>query len=304
MKIDRLLGITTYLLNHEYASAKLLSERFEVSIRTINRDVDILNMAGIPINTLFGPKGGYQILNSFKLNNQIVDDDSYNYIITALKGLNTAYQDKRIKNTLDKIESISNSFHNNSNIILDFSLAKEKNQEEKIKAIEASIQNKRQISFEYTNSYNETNTKLVEPIVIIYKWYAWYMLGYCVKHMDYRLYKLVRIKNLTLLDDSFIKEHRPANDILNDYDKLDTDKNINIVLRCKQEVKIQVEEYLKGTITKEDEKYFTLAFCVPEYERMWFSLILGFGNDVEILEPIDVRNRLINHINNTIEIYK
>jgi predicted DNA-binding transcriptional regulator YafY len=303
MKIDRLLGITTYLLNNEHASAKLLSERFEVSIRTINRDIDILNMAGIPITTLFGPKGGYQILNSFKLNNQIVDDDSYNYIVTALKGLDTAYADMKLKNTLDKMESLSHSFHNNSNLILDFSLALEGNIDNEIKIIETAIQKKRQISFDYTNSYNETNTKQVEPIVLIYKWYAWYLLGYCLKHGDYRLYKLIRIRNLNLLNQSFEMEHKPAKLILDEYEKLNSEKNINIVLKCKKEIKIQVEEYLKGSIIAEDEDYFKLAMNVPVYERMWFSLLLGFGNDIEIIEPNDLRLRLVNHINKMSEIY-
>ena len=62
MKIDRLIGITMYLLNRNIVSARELADKFEVSVRTIVRDVEALSMAGIPISSLTGASGGYEIL--------------------------------------------------------------------------------------------------------------------------------------------------------------------------------------------------------------------------------------------------
>ena len=80
MKMDRLIGITMYLLNRNVVSAKELAERFEVSARTIVRDIESLSIAGIPISSSTGAAGGYEILDTFKLNKQIttMEEDSYN----------------------------------------------------------------------------------------------------------------------------------------------------------------------------------------------------------------------------------
>ena len=96
MKIDRLLGITIYLLNHDIVNTKVLADRFEVSVRTIIRDAETLSLAGIPITTMYGTNGGYKILDSFKMNNQLVDGEDCSYILTALQGLNSGYKNKRI----------------------------------------------------------------------------------------------------------------------------------------------------------------------------------------------------------------
>ena len=93
MKIDRLLGITIYLLNHRKVSARTLADKFEVSQRTIQRDMETLNMAGIPIVSTYGSDGGYAILDSFRMERQAACDSDYSFILTALKGLSTAYNE-------------------------------------------------------------------------------------------------------------------------------------------------------------------------------------------------------------------
>jgi predicted DNA-binding transcriptional regulator YafY len=73
-----------FLLNREKVSAGMLAEKFEVSQRTIQRDIEILNMAGIPVVSVYGKDGGYQIPDEYKMNNQITTDADYSFIITAV----------------------------------------------------------------------------------------------------------------------------------------------------------------------------------------------------------------------------
>ncbi len=123
MKIDRLLAITMFLLNRETVSASALAERFEVSKRTIQRDIDTLNQAGIPITSVYGVEGGYEIMDGFKLTKQIAGVDDYLNIIIALKGLSTAYESQKINETLDK--ALYAMQGGEQQIFIDFSAARE-----------------------------------------------------------------------------------------------------------------------------------------------------------------------------------
>ncbi|MNM70694.1 HTH domain protein [compost metagenome] len=128
-----------------------LTENFEVSSRTIQRDIETLNFAGIPITSLQGKDGGYGIINGFKLEKQIASTEDHQFIITALTGMNSAYNNKKLEGTLEKLRSIFK---------------------------------------------RDKTSRAAETIGVIYKWYAWYMLGYCCNKKDYRMFKVVQMRNL------------------------------------------------------------------------------------------------------------
>ncbi len=293
MKIDRLFGITIYLLNHGIVNTRVLADKFEVSPRTIIRDIETLSLAGIPITTMYGANGGYKILDNFKMNNQLVDGEDYRYILTALEGLNTGYHNKRIEETLEKIVHTSSNKKINQSLFLDFSIMHEGNNvDECIKLLEQSISSKICVEFNYTNSLEHTSKKTVEPIALTYKWYAWYLLGFCHVYKEYRWYKVIRMRNLIELNQPFTMQHESADILIKHQDETDNNKYIDIKLKCSVDVKVQVEEYLKGEIILEEKDYFILSLRVPEHERIWFSLILSFGNSVEVLAPIFLQRRL------------
>lgn len=107
MKIDRLISIILYLLNHGRTSAQKLAEEFEVSPRTIVRDLESLDQAGIPIQSFCGVDGGYQIMDSFVLEKQVATSHEYDWIVTALRGMASAYASKSLKQALAKMQSIN-----------------------------------------------------------------------------------------------------------------------------------------------------------------------------------------------------
>jgi predicted DNA-binding transcriptional regulator YafY len=189
MKIDRLLGIVMYLLNRDIVSARVLAEKFEVSPRTIQRDIEILNLAGIPVTSLQGTSGGYGIIDSFKLDKQIMNTGDYLFIITALKGLCTAYEDRQLDSTLEKLLAITPQKQGPpERIYLDFGVLREgANTNEYLKIFEAAIRIEQVVEFEYTNAENNKTHRLVEPIAVTYKWYTWYLFGFCREKQDYRL---------------------------------------------------------------------------------------------------------------------
>ncbi len=293
MKIDRLIGIIMYLLNRDKVTAKELAERFEVSTRTIIRDIDALGLAGIPVVSDVGVKGGYAILDTYKLNKSIVTAEDYLNVISSLKGMCSAYENKKIEATLEKVMAAGNTTGNQS-IFLDLSVCREgENTDVYLKTIEQAIADKRVIGFDYTGADNVCNAREAEPVALSYKWYAWYLLAYCKYKKDYRIFKLSRIQNLKTLERNFEKIHSNIETLLEKKWGEDDRKQYEIKLKCEGSVRTAVGEYLKGKVIEEyPNGDFTYSFAVPENERMWFSLLLGFGSEVEVLEPKELRVRL------------
>ncbi len=302
MKIDRLMAITMYLLNREIVSASTLAERFEVSKRTIQRDIEVLNQAGIPIVATYGAEGGYEIMDGFKLTKQIAGVDDYLNIITALKGLSTAYENDKISETLEKALTIMQS--GEQRIFVDFSVAREGvSVKEYLSMIEKAIFDKSSLRIDYVSAEQLVSTRQVEPLALSYQWYAWYLFAYCTRKQDYRLFKLQRIVKCEPVPGIFTKEHGNIEELMKIKSETDQRKYYHIHLLCKNEIRQQVLEYLNGNIIEEHENGdFIITMNVP-YERMWFSLLMGFGDQIQVLEPEELKVLLKQKAEGILSIY-
>lgn len=302
MKIERLYAITVYLLNHGRTSAGELAKYFEVSLRTIQRDIDSLCLAGIPIISAAGAAGGYEISDRFKIDQEFATSDDYSYILTALQGLISATDNQKAKHTLEKIVHVSNP--NDNGIILDFSVLREGDQIT-LQMLQTAVIEKRTVAFKYTNNNNETRIHSIEPIAVIYRWYAWYLLAYSKTKNDYRTYKLVRMSNLEITDQPFVKKHETADIILKNTDKTDSRQYIDVLIKCKEVSKSRVIEYLNGTIIEEFSNGDTLMkLTVVENEHFWIGTLLSLSDNVEVIAPEEVRKRLLESAEKIISLYQ
>ena len=289
MKIDRLIGIVVYLLNHGRTSAQKLAEEFEVSSRTITRDLESLDQAGIPIQSFCGVDGGYQIMDSFVLDRQVASSREYDWIVAALKGMASAYAGKSLKQALEKVQSMS---HTEEAIFsMDLGVASE---DDKIKGqlmlLEKAIEEKCVVRFSYTNSHGEIKEIQVEPVCLQYKWYNWYLIAYYEKYQDYCMFKLVRMDKLQATDMKFMNGHKLSDIKLKD----STDRIVHIRLYGKAAIKAKCREYLNGRITQEFENGdLEFSFSVPEHETFWYGVILSFGNKARIPEPQEIKERIL-----------
>ncbi len=289
MKVDRLISIVVYLLNHGRTSAQKLAEEFEVSSRTIMRDIESLDQAGIPIQSFYGVEGGYQIMDSFVLEKQVATSREYDWIVTALKGMASAYAGRSLKQALEKVQSISHI--RDTAISVDLGAAKEDDEiNEQIMLLEKAIEEKCVVRFSYTNSHEEVKDMQVEPVCLQYKWYNWYLIGYYEKYQDYCMFKLVRMDNLQVTAVKFTQNHK-----LSDYKgKEREDAFVNVKLYGKAVIKKKCREYLNGRITQEFENGdFECSFCVPAHETFWYGVVLSFGNKARIIEPQEIKERII-----------
>ena len=289
MKIDRLIGIVVYLLNHGRTSAQKLAEEFEVSSRTIMRDLESLDQAGIPIQSFYGVEGGYQIMDSFVLEKQVATSHEYDWIVAALKGMASAYASKNLKQALAKVQSVSHI--RETAVSVDLGAASEDDKtNEQLKLLENAIEEKCVVRFSYTNSHDQVKDIQVEPVCLQYKWYNWYLIGYYEKYQDYCMFKLVRMDNLQATDIKFTKTHK-----LSDFKMKDcSDDIVHVKLYGKAVIKAKCREYLNGRITQEFENGdFEFSFSVPEHETFWYGVILSFGNKARIIEPQEIKERII-----------
>ncbi len=289
MKIDRLMGIIVYLLNNGRTSAQKLAEEFEVSPRTIMRDLESLDLAGIPIQSFYGVEGGYQIMDNFVLEKQAATSHEYDWILTALKGMASGYASKGLERTLSKVKSFNHT--EDTPVSVDLSVAKEDGRiNEQLKVLEDAIEKKCVVRFSYTNSRDEIKQIQTEPVCLQYKWYSWYLIGYCENYHDYCMFKLVRMDSLQITDIKNTKMHNLSDIKMRD----NNEKIIHIKLYGKAVVKAKCREYLNGYITREFENGdFEFCFSVPEHETFWYGVILSLGNMVKIIEPQELKERII-----------
>lgn len=292
MKIERLLGITIYLLNHKRVTTQTLASRFEVSTRTVIRDINTLSLAGIPIVTIYGSEGGYEILDAFKLERQLANKKDYSYIITALQGLQSAFDSRELNDTLEKMQVISPDC--NMEMILDFGAVNENRSiNEKLMLLQQTVNRRKKVIFSYTNAVNEYKEHEVEPVATMYKWYSWYLLCYYPKYDDYRIFKLVRMEAIVITEQNNSKVHN-IGEAKRKWEQSEQKQNsIQVKLLCKSIIKAKCEEYLNGMIIEEfPNGDFIYEFHVPENEHFWYGTILAFSHHIKVLEPTSLIERI------------
>ncbi|MDQ0363262.1 helix-turn-helix transcriptional regulator [Breznakia pachnodae] len=305
MKIYRLLEIIIYLLNHTSATARELADRFEVSARTIQRDMDSLLIAGIPVISSVGIYGGYSIDPSYKLENQFIKKEDFSLIIMALKSLSTSYDDDKIEQVLYKYTSLAKKTELKK-VYLDYGVTKENpNVLQNNKIIEDALQSSKHISFSYQNMNHYTSLKEVIPLALRFKWYAWYLFAIDIEKDSYRTYKISRMSDVQITTTSFI----PYDDktiegllITNDATYLQTCETIELWCYYSN-INTMLEYFPDALVNKQNDGDYQVFIHVPLHEKLWQALLLGMGNQVKIISPIKYREKLITIANNFLSNY-
>lgn len=309
MRIDRMLAITIILLNKEKVSARELSEKFEVSIRTIYRDIDTINMAGIPIVSFPGKDGGFGILENYKIDRQVLKLDDMIAILSALKGLNITLENREIDSVIGKITTLipedkaaELKTYEQQFVVDILPWEDEEVFKKKMGLLHKAVVDNNPVSFSYRNTNNQVSSRVVEPMTIILKGLAWYLFGYCRLKEECRVFKISRIKELELLKETFV----PKNYSYKTYfkDRKQDYKTITVKLKFTPHVQFAVEELFAEQDIKEtgeDGSLFIEKKIIPD--NWFYSRILGFGEHVEVLSPPEVRNRIKEIARKIIELY-
>ncbi|MDD3225658.1 MAG: YafY family protein [Clostridium sp.] len=300
MEINRLFKIVYILLDKKSVTAKELAEHFEVSRRTIYRDVEALSIAGIPIYTTKGKGGGISVLPEFILNKSLLSSSEQNEILSALQSLN-ALDVPNIDPILNKLSLIFNK-HNTSWIDVDFSHWNNKgNNREKFKLLRNAILEKTIIKFNYYNSSGENSKRIVEPLKLIFKGQDWYLYGYCKFKSDYRMFKVCRIKDILCTNKVFNRD-MPQN-IWNNVDSSYKSKMTTLVLKINPKMAYRLfDEFEIENIKTNSDGSFTAATTVPSGNWL-YGYIMSFGEYAEVLQPKYIREEIADKLKNSLKKY-
>ncbi len=213
MKIDRIIGILSILLQQEKVTAPILARKFEVSRRTINRDIKDICKAGIPIVTTQGQNGGIAIMEGYQIDRTLLTSSEMRSILAGLKSLDSVCGTSQYKQLMDKL-SIENaaSLASDSHIQIDLSSWYKTSLIPKIELIQAAIENTQIISFLYYSAKG-VSRRMIEPYRLVFQWSSWYVWGYCTQRDDYRLFKLSRLQSLSGTHEKFVKRDHPDVDL-------------------------------------------------------------------------------------------
>jgi len=289
MKVDRLLGIITTLQQKKKVTAPYLAEKFEVSRRTINRDIEDICRAGIPIVTTQGNNGGISIMEGFSLDTTVFTRQEMEAIFTGLKTLDSVSAAPGAVRLAKKIGGDS-AVELSDYMMIDLSSFYKEDLTVKIERIKKAIQNSSCILFHYYYNKGE-EYKIVEPYLIIFKWSDWYVFGFCKKSRDFRLYKLRRLWELNVTEEKFEPREIPEEKLQFGTHMTD-DYFITAVFEPSEKYRI-VEEYGPDsfTVMADGRLYTKLGFTGKEEALSWF---LGFGNHVKVLEPPEMVEKMKN----------
>ena len=293
IQINRLFEIIYILLNKKTTTAKKLAERFEVSVRTIYRDIDTLSAAGIPIYASQGKGGGISLLDDYVLNKSVLSESEQNEILFALQSLNAAQSPET-----DKVLSkLSGFFHKDmvNWIEVDFSpWGSGKNGAGQFTTLKNAILNRRIIEFDYLSSSGAKGYRRVEPVKLIFKVRAWYLRGFCLSKNAYRTFKISRLSNLRMTQEIFAA--RAQADPAEDGKELSSQKWILLRLRISQGGAYRVyDEFDTEAITQNPDGSLGVEAFLPESGWL-LNYLLSFGADLEILAPEPIRSSIQNRL--------
>ena len=299
MKIDRLIGIITTLQQKKIVTAPYLAEKFEVSRRTINRDIEDICKAGIPIVTTRGANGGISIMEGFSLDTTVFTEQELTAIFTGLKSLDSISHSASAEKLAQKIGG-SSAIKLADHMVIDLSSFYKDDLASKIEQIKLAIKETCCISFHYCYNKGEAD-KLIEPYLIVFKWSNWYVFGFCKERQDFRMYKLRRLWDLQITDEQYTirdipEEKRQFGSHMTD------DYIISAIYDPSVKYKL-VEEYGHTCFTEqEDGKLYTeWGFTTQKGAAEWF---LSFGNKVKVLDPPEMVELMKSTLDSIKNLYK
>ena len=282
MKIDRLIGILAILLQQETVTAPYLAKQFEVTRRTINRDIEDLCKAGIPIVTKQGVNGGISIMENYKIERTLLTNREMQDILAGLHSLDSVNGTNRYGQLMEKLLAGSSDFMSGSqSVLIDLSSWYKDMLAPKIELIRTAIESGRELEFLYY-SPNGESTRNIEPYYLIFRWSSWYVWGWCKRRKDFRLFKLNRMDRLKLSEKTFDKRSVPLPDLSNERI---FPGGIHVKALFDAECKWRlVEDFGTGCFEEQPDGGLLFRADYTDRENL-ITWLLSFQDKVKLLEP-------------------
>lgn len=285
MKNDRLFQILYLLLEKGTMTAPELARVLEVSTRTVYRDIEALSLARIPVYATQGKNGGVSIMANYAFDKALLSDEEQNQILYAMQSLRATNQP--VDALLNKLGGLFQK-QNANWIEVDFSRWGLGNSDSaKFERLKTALIGRRALEIVYCSSSGETKRRVILPVKLIFKDKGWYLHAYCKSVEDYRLFKVNRIVELTLLDERF-------SDLPDDIPPLEPDSLealpvTALKLRFSPAAAFRVyDEFDRAMVERQPDGSMLVSARFPK-DGWVMSYLHSFGTEVEILEPLSLR---------------
>ncbi|RED59296.1 helix-turn-helix transcriptional regulator [Cohnella lupini] len=292
MSISRHFEIVYLLLHKKTLTASELAERFEVSTRTIYRDIDILSEAGIPIFSSRGKGGGISLMEGFVFNASLLSEREQDDILMGLQSL-TAARFPEIEEVLGKLSRLFKK-DGNGWIEVDFSpWGSEERERRLFPLLRKAIATNRVITFRYYNTFGNQSNRSVEPATLLFKSKAWYLMGYCLTSNGNRTFKISRMKDIVATDTKF--ESRQAISFSEAEDNVMVESlDVTLTITAAGAYRVY-DEFDEKTITLNPDGSYVVKAKFPE--GAWLeSYLLSFGTLLVNVEPEHLRAKILTNI--------
>ena len=300
MKIDRQIGILSILLQRHAVTAPYLADKFEVSRRTINRDIEDLCKAGIPIETKQGVNGGISIMEQYKMDRTLFTSAEMQDILAGLRSLDSVNGTNRYGKLMEKLLMGSSDFMvGDQSVLIDLSSWYKDSLSLKIELIRKAIDDCRELIFLYYAPKGECERR-IEPYYLIFRWSSWYVWGWCEKRRDFRLFKLNRMEELCLSESTYVKRAAPMPNLSNER-IFPGGIRVKALFDagCKWRL---VEEFGADSFEEQEDGHLLFKADYTDEENL-ITWLLSFREQVEILEPKHIRDEMVAIIRRMEEIY-
>ena len=309
MKVDRLVSIIMILLDKKRIGAQELADMFEVSLRTIYRDIDSINRAGIPVLSTPGVGGGFEIMQEYKLDKKVFSTADLSAILMGLSSLSSMIRGDELVNALAKVKSFIPAERAKditlkaNQICIDMSpWMGNRNVQPYLNILRTALQESKLLSFTYADRYGNTTIRTAEPYQLVLKSSHWYWQGYCHTRNDFRLFKLARTANLQILEETFTPREnpKPQLDITDMVEALQTE----IRIRIHRSVMDRVLEYCTyDHFSPDGEEHYLVGFPFIENDY-YYNILFGFGDACECLGPLPIRTEIKRRIHAMATLYE
>ncbi|GIO27453.1 helix-turn-helix transcriptional regulator [Ornithinibacillus bavariensis] len=300
-KIERLISIVMILLQKELVSASEFSRLFHVTKRTIQRDMETLSFANIPIYAEYGAEGGYALMEEYKFDKRLLTHKDIENILIALGGLEGIITNQEIQTTIQKIKGMTSSDISPTLDLTFYDWPGRSQINEEVLFIRQAIENNWLLKFEYVDQIGNKTYRLVEPYKVHLREMHWYLFGYSLERKDYRTFKLTRILNIQK-DGFFVP--RTDQEFQHEKQYNEQEKLVNVQLSIDVAVRDQfIERYGKNSVTKVTPRNYHATIELPE-NQFSYQFLAGFGNKVKILKPKSFIAKYLNFLEEAVKLYK
>ncbi len=308
MKYEIMLKILFELMSKKCVKASYLANKYEVSVRSIHRYINSLELAGVPIYTLRGNGGGFSIIDTFKFSSTFLTVNEFEQTINALKAITESVPNNDLSNVINKLKSVMRNDYTgidikSGNLIIDAGpWGDAVGYKVKLSILQKCIESCNLLSITYHDRNGDVTERVIEPHVIVFKQGLWYVFAYCHLRNEFRFFKTGRIQQANILDQKFNRRNLEQVELpLNFWSNNVVAKDV--VLEIDKKCLSDVEEWLGIENIKIVNDKHVSEVKLP-YDNGLISKIISYGNGIKVISPIELSKEIKKYAQDILDTYK